>query len=352
MWSPDCQVLVIGAGPGGCATAIRCAQAGLRVVLAEREPFPRERPGETLHPGLEPLLRQLGAWETVLAAGYLRHPGTWVRWEGPLRFSPFGEDERGPWLGFQAPRADFDARLLAVAREAGVHILQPCRVQRALVHDNRVVGVETEQGPLLARCTVDAGGGRHWLARELGVEVRRYSPPRVARFGYVEGEYPEREEAPLLEADSRGWTWVARIAPRRYQWTRLSLEREVLPAQWRPECLRTLRPEGPTRGADVTWRLALRTAGPGWFLVGDAAAVLDPASSHGVLRALMSGMLTGHLLARALNHGYPEPLLAEHYQTWLRQGFEQDSARLRAFYETLPLSSDLSRGTLGQRGLP
>jgi flavin-dependent dehydrogenase len=50
------------------------------------------------------------------------------------------------------------------------------------------------------------------------------------------------------------------------------------------------------RGADVTWRIISPAAGPGFFLVGDAVAVLDPASSHGVLKALMTGMMAAHLI--------------------------------------------------------
>ena len=48
----DPQVIVLGGGPAGTATAIRCVQSGLRVALVERESFPRHRPGETQHPGI------------------------------------------------------------------------------------------------------------------------------------------------------------------------------------------------------------------------------------------------------------------------------------------------------------
>ena len=56
----DADVVVVGGGPAGAATAIYCAVRNLRVILLEREVSARERPGETLHPGAEPLLAQLG----------------------------------------------------------------------------------------------------------------------------------------------------------------------------------------------------------------------------------------------------------------------------------------------------
>ena len=52
-----------------------------------------------------------------------------------------------------------------------------------------------------------------------------------------------------------------------------------------------------------TWRMAERMAGAGWFIVGDAAATLDPTSSHGVLKALLSGMTAGHDCSQSRQQG-------------------------------------------------
>ncbi|CAA9514798.1 MAG: hypothetical protein AVDCRST_MAG67-3023, partial [uncultured Solirubrobacteraceae bacterium] len=65
----DADVAIVGTGPAGAAAAIACARSGLRVALLERSRLPRERPGETLHPGVEAPLRELGVLERVLAAG-------------------------------------------------------------------------------------------------------------------------------------------------------------------------------------------------------------------------------------------------------------------------------------------
>src|SRR5215212_2268165 len=96
----EVDVVVVGGGPAGSAAALWCVRQGLRDVLLEREVFPRHRPGETLPPGVEPIFVQLGVAEVVTAAGFARHPGTWVCWAGPRRFDPFGRDTDGAWYGF------------------------------------------------------------------------------------------------------------------------------------------------------------------------------------------------------------------------------------------------------------
>jgi flavin-dependent dehydrogenase len=333
------DVLIVGGGPAGCTAAIGCAEAGLRVTLIEREQFPRERPGETLYPGVEPLLQQLGVAEQV-AAGFLRHMGHWVQWEGERRFVPFGADDTGPWRGFQAWRADFDAILLHRAREVGVTVRQPCPALRPMVKANRVVGVATAQGPLLAPFVVDAAGSRHWLARQLRLKIERYSPCLIARYGYVEGECPTRDEAPALVADPTGWTWTAKVRPRLYHWTRLSFGNHKTDTGWLPEEFAGLNLKGKIHGAEVTWRVAMSPAGPGYFVVGDAAAVLDPASSHGVLKAIMSGMLAAHLITRIACHALNEHQAAQTYCQWVYKWFVRDVRKLRELYALLPKPVD------------
>lgn len=332
----DLDVLVVGAGPAGCAAAILCAQRGLRVALLEREPFPRDRPGETLHPGVEPLLQQLGLGDALRTADFPRHPGIWVRWDADTRFEPFGADGEGPWLGFQAWRATFDSLLLERARGLGVVIWQPCRADMPTLDGARVTGVRTSGETLPARFIIDAAGASHWLARKLSLDIRHYSPRLTVRYGYARGECPARDDAPALVADDSGWTWTARVRLRLYGWARLTWHdaRGLDPSP--PEELRGLAARGPVRAADVTWRMVSEPAGPGYFLAGDAAALLDPTASHGVLKGLMSGMMAAHLCAKVIKEGASEQQASREYRSWLAGWFEADIARLTELYARLP----------------
>jgi flavin-dependent dehydrogenase len=326
------DVIVIGGGPGGAAAAIACAQANLQVLLLEKQPFPREHPGETLHPGIEPLLKQLGVFEPVVSAGFLRHRGTWVQWEDGLQFMPFGEDESGIWQGFQALRADFDAILLERAKALGVEVRQPCRVSRAIAHQGRVLGVETSQGSIKGSRVIDAAGSHHWLAKQMGLAIQTYSPPLMAHYGYAQGNCPLRDKAPAIVADARGWTWTAKVSPERYQWTRLTLYPEPRPRDWLPPEFSELKPMGKSQVADVTWRKVDCAAGPGYFLIGDAASVVDPASSHGVLKAIMSGMMAGHLTQLMFEDPHREYEAVQEYCRWTRTWFFNDIEKLKQLY--------------------
>ena len=328
------DVVVVGGGPAGSAAAIACASRGLHVVLLERDAIAADRPGETLHPGVEPLLAQLGLSERLTQVTGARHEGIWIEWGSPRRFEPFGADGDGPWKGLQVSRADFDALLRTRARELGAEVRQPCAVTAPLVSDAMLTGVMTSAGPVVARMVVDATGRSRWLGRALGVESPARSPRLIVRYGYVEGACPARDAAPALVGDDTGWTWTARVQPGKYQWTRLDFA--GLPdADWLPDEFRDLAPLSRSRGADVTWRMADDVARHSWFMVGDAAAILDPTSSRGVLKALMSGMMAGHLIASVLHDKAPAAEAARAYQAWIADWFEADIGNLSAFYRRL-----------------
>ena len=336
---PDSDVLILGAGPAGSAAAIAAAGAGLRVALVERSAFPRSAPGESLHPGVMPLLRQLGVERQVLAAGFLRHEGHFVQWNAPRRFVPFGADEEGPWLGLQAWRPAFDALLLERARQLGVRVLQPCRPVGLRRSGAAVAGVVTDRGAVESTFVVDATGRRRWLSRQLGLHADLASPPLTAWYGYLQDDDPDPDRdpsgCPTLVGASGGWTWTARVRPNLRQWTQLSLNHRQRPGAGPPPQLAPGKPLGRARGVDVTWAVAAAPAGPGYYLVGDAAANLDPASSHGVLRAIMSGIMAAHLIAAVAGGKISQDDAAAAYTLWVRDWFAREVAALRELYAVL-----------------
>ncbi|MFY0563024.1 NAD(P)/FAD-dependent oxidoreductase [Archangium lansingense] len=330
------DVVIVGAGPAGCAAAIGCARAGLHVRLLEATRFPRALPGETLHPGVEALLERLGVAAEVRAAGFPRHEGIWTHSPEGRVFTPYGADADGPWRGFQAWRAEFDALLLRRAMALSVEVLQPCRALQPLVEQQRVVGVETSQGLQHGRFVVDASGRGRWFTRKQGLARSVDSPFLLARYGYVHGCFMELDEHPSLRWEPDGWEWIAQVRPGLYAWTRLSLQADLRTRADLPQALRTGRATGAPRGAEVTWSCVEAPAGDGYFIAGDAAAVVDPASSQGVLRALMQGMMAAHLITACVKETVHETEAARFYRGWVRDLYQRSSSALRARYAAMP----------------
>jgi flavin-dependent dehydrogenase len=186
----------------------------------------------------------------------------------------------------QVSRTAFDQLLFDYAHEQGVETRQPCAVDRVQLAQEEV-RVLTGAGPFSVRIIVDATG---WFSRPLGIARGGRSPRLIARYGYAAGFCSAIDEAPELVGDAKGWVWTAMVQSGLYQWTRVAADGSLPHPDWLPLNLRRLTPVGSSRGADVTWRMAAHTAHPVWFIVGDAACRLDPLSSKGVLRAMMSGI--------------------------------------------------------------
>lgn len=315
------DVLVIGGGPAGAAVAIRTVQGGLTVALVEQSAFPRDLPGEALLPEAETAFGKLGVAKRVADANFIRAPG-WILQDHGRHVMLFMAGRRLRF-GYQAWRSELDSMLLNQARSLGVTVLQPSRVNTV---DLVKRCAETDRGDVGFRYVVDATGARSLLSRELRLPVRRLSPPLIARYGYVFGE-TEAGVMPELHLHGCGWTWLARVRSDCCQFVQLALEKSAalppLPAPYDS----VVRP----RGADVTWRFVPACAGPGYFLCGDAAAVLDPASPSGVGRALLSGIKAAELMLD-VTHGKDPESAAATYRKWSLRQFTRYARLLAARY--------------------
>jgi flavin-dependent dehydrogenase len=293
----EADICVVGGGPAGSALAGRLAALGHAVVLLEAEVFPRPHIGESLPPGMGPLLDALGVRVEVEAAGFLRPWEVVVRWAGEVRRR--GESLGEP--GFQVDRGIFDHILLRAAVKAGVRLLQPARAltPRRQEPGLWIIPVRGE-GPdqVRARFLVDACG-RQGL---VGKRKRRLIPATVALYGYWRGAQLTGPET-RVEAGPEQWYWGAPLPNGTFNATVFVSPSRLRCADQVESVYRSLLAESELLAGclagQLTSSLRVCTAamtvddapvGEDWLAVGESAFALDPLSSQGVRSAIVSGL--------------------------------------------------------------
>ncbi len=302
------SLVIIGAGPAGCAAAIAARMHGISATLIEGRTPDRRSPGETLHPGVEPILRQLGVWDAVAARGFHRHTGMWrVDLDGIRRFEPFGRDADGAWQGLQVDRGQFGRTLRDRAIDLGTTWIEMSELVRAS-RTNDGWTIESASGKhLTASIVMDATGRRAWFTSQLGLIPDRLPDPQRVQFGWSPADDDLHDQNPVFQMHADGWQWRAPIGRGRQAWVRLH------------------RGNGTT-GLDMTPRIFRPCAGPDWFLLGDAACLTTPAAGNGVLRALMSGIYAVHCVAAVRSESVSSQLAADVYGSWVSAFWESSVA--------------------------
>ncbi|WP_369200076.1 tryptophan 7-halogenase [Streptomyces sp. PU-14G] len=325
----DVDVVVVGGGPAGSTVASFVAMRGGRVLLLEKEAFPRYQIGESLLPSTTQwICGLLGVAEEVESAGFQTKTGGTFLWGAspqPWSFT-FATDSHRGRHAFQVERMKFDKILLDNARRVGVDVRERCTVRDVLAGPERVGGVrytdaDGVEHTVTARFTIDASGSGSRIHRHTGGtrELAEYFR-NIAVFGYFEGG--KRMDPPLrgnilCAAFAGGWFWYiplsdeltsvgavvpAAMADKIQKDRGAALEQFIDQSPMISEYLRDARrvTEGPYGQVRVRkdysysdtrfWR-------PGMALVGDAACFVDPLFSTGVYLATYSGLLA----ARAIN---------------------------------------------------
>jgi flavin-dependent dehydrogenase len=343
---PD--VLVVGGGPAGSTAAALLAGKGWRVVQLEKARHPRFHIGESLLPMNLPILEQLGVLEQVRAIG-VHKPGA----EFPIdaeRFNTFRFDRAlSPRFGyaFQVKRETFDQLLFEHARATGVQAFEETTVERIEWDDQGQVevlakgpGGETRYRP---RYLVDASGRDTLLGNRLKLKRRNPRHQSAAIFSHFTGVARRAGDDAgniTIQRFEHGWMWliplqddvmsVGAVCFPEYLKTRRGDSEAFLMRTLQSEPSVWARMQGAARVAPVhvtgnysyTCR---RMTGPGWVMVGDAYAFIDPVFSSGVYLGMNSALQAAEVVDGALREPQRERALQRAMERRIRRGLRHFS---------------------------
>ncbi len=356
------DVLIIGAGPAGSAAATILAGHGHRVLVLERDHFPRYRIGESLLPFTYEPLKRLGLIDQMRKSAFVKKYSVQFVSPNGRASQPFyffnRYDRDTVAQTWQIRRAEFDVMNANNARAKGAEIRHGIEVKELLREDDRVVGVRAQDaaGNLVehrAKITLDCSGKEAFAA--VRSQWRKKDPGlnKVAVWTYYQGA--KRDEGidagatTVAMIPDKGWFWyipqhddmvsVGVVAEGKYlsrdgvRKPEEIFKRELKQNSWIEEHLAAGQQTGDYFITSEYSFHSQHCGEEGLLLVGDAFCFLDPVFSSGLMLALKSGVMAADEVHQGLVEGDLSPARFTGYAQSLREGIENMRKLVYAFYE-------------------
>ena len=359
--SNNYDAIIIGGGPAGSSSSAILAEYGHRVLVLEREKFPRYHIGESLLPFTFQPLQRLGLIDKMRQSAFVKKYSVQFVSPSGRASQPFyffdRYDKETVAQTWQVLRSEFDEMLLNNAREKGATVIEETTVKSLIREGGKVVGVQaqTKGGPVTeyrAPITLDCSGKEAFCAVRNGWRVGDPFLNKIAVWTYYKGA--QRDEGldggatTVAYVPEKGWFWyipqhndmisVGVVAEGKYL-TRDGVKspeeifkREIEQNQWIKQHVARGQQQGKYYLISEYTHHSKHCSSDGLLLVGDAFAFLDPVFSSGVMLALKSGTMAGEEVHQAINERDFSAERFTKYGRYLREGVENMRRLVYAFY--------------------
>jgi flavin-dependent dehydrogenase len=356
------DAIIIGAGPAGSASAAILAEYGHRVLVLEREKFPRYHIGESLLPFTFQPLERLGLIDKMRGSAFVKKYSVQFVSPSGKASQPFyffnRYDRDTVAQTWQVLRSEFDQMLMENARGKGAIIKEETTVAELIKENGAVVGVraQTKGGSVTeyrAPITLDCSGKEAFCAVRNNWRTPDPFLNKIAVWTYYKGA--QRDEGidsgatTVAYVPEKGWFWyipqhndmisVGVVAEGKYL-TREGVKapeaifkREIEENQWIKQHLAHGQSTGKYYLTSEYTHHAKHCGMAGLLLVGDAFAFLDPVFSSGVMLALKSGVMAGEEVHKAIAEKNFSPARFAEYGRYIRDGVENMRKLVYAFYD-------------------
>ncbi|MEM6720999.1 MAG: FAD-dependent monooxygenase [Bacteroidota bacterium] len=304
------QVLIVGGGPAGIATALTLHAKGIRCCVVEAQEIPIRKAGEAIPPNAKPLLKQLGILHLVTDEKHKVYYGNQSCWgTNELQQKEFINDRMGH--GFLLDRLYFETQLQSVYQNTESAFYKGFKLKKVVSEEQIVFAtIENLQESITLKSNfiIDATGRKASVCRHFNIQKENLDTQFALTFNVKTNQ--KLPSQIIVEATENGWWYVAPFTENEITMMFFTLK-VLLPAKENTKTFLQAEFHKTLHLSNKIHRIAIQDVkimpagtsclrvpyGKNWLAVGDAAYSYDPISSYGITSALASGFYAGHAVA-------------------------------------------------------